>query len=135
MYWPALGGLVVGLGGLVYPRALGVGYDTIEALLQGALPLREVWLLIVVKWSIWALFLGSGTSGGVLAPLLMIGAALGSLAQPWLPASGQGFWAMIAMGAVLGGTMRAPLTGALFTLELTSDHNALLPLLLATTVA
>src|SRR6185503_5094781 len=79
MWWPAVGGLVVGLGGLVYPHALGVGYDTIERLLNGDLSGPVLLLLIAVKWTIWSVSLGSGTSGGVLAPLLILGAALGGV--------------------------------------------------------
>jgi H+/Cl- antiporter ClcA/predicted transcriptional regulator len=135
MWWPALGGIVVGIGGLIYPRALGVGYDTIQALLRGELPRAEILLLIGVKWSIWAVFLGSGTSGGVLAPLLMIGSALGGLAAPYLPDEGAGFWPLVTMGAVLGGTMRSPLTGVVFAVELTGDRDVLLPLLVASTIA
>lgn len=135
MWWPAIGAVVVGLGGLVYPRALGVGYDTIEGVLHGALSTREVLLLVVVKWTIWAVYLGSGTSGGVLAPLLMIGGALGSLAGGVLPAEGHGLWPLVALGAILGGTMRSPLTGVVFAIELTGDLSAALPLLIASTVA
>jgi CBS domain-containing protein len=135
MWWPAVGGLVVGIGGLIYPRALGVGYDTIETLLQGGLPRSETLLLVAVKWTIWAVYLGSGTSGGVLAPLLMIGAALGHLVSPYLPFEGVGFWPLVATGAVLGGTMRSPLTGTVFAAELTGDRNMMLPLLVASTVA
>ena len=135
MWWPAIGGLAIGLGGLIFPRALGVGYDVIESLLNGQMPAREILLLVVVKWSIWAVALGSGTSGGVLAPLLMLGAALGGLVGPFLPDQGVGFWPLIGLGAILGGTMRSPLTGVLFTLELTHDVNALLPVLVAVTTA
>jgi len=135
MWWPAIGGLVIGLGGLIFPRALGVGYDVIESLLNGQMPAKEILLLIVVKWTIWAIALGSGTSGGVLAPLLMMGAALGGLLSPYLPNQGVGFWPLIALGAILGGTMRSPLTGVFFTLELTHDLNALLPVLVAVTTA
>jgi CBS domain-containing protein len=91
--------------------------------------------LVSVKWAIWAIFLGSGTSGGVLAPLLMIGSAVGGLLAPLLPDAGAGFWALVAMGAVLGGTMRSPLTGVVFAVELSSDHHAFLPLLVAATIA
>jgi CIC family chloride channel protein len=135
MWWPAIGGLVVGVGGVIYPRALGVGYDTIGSLLNGKLPVKELLLLVAVKWTIWAVYLGSGTSGGVLAPLLMIGSALGGLAGLVLPNEGVGFWPLIAMGAVLGGTMRSPLTGIVFAVELTGDLGSLLPLLVASTVA
>lgn len=135
MWWPAIGGLAVGIGGLIYPRALGVGYDTIETLLQGGLPRGETLVLVSVKWSIWAIYLGSGTSGGVLAPLLMIGASLGQILTPYLPAEGLGFWPLVATGAVLGGTMRSPLTGIVFAAELTGDRNMMLPLLVASTMA
>jgi H+/Cl- antiporter ClcA/predicted transcriptional regulator len=135
MWWPAIGGLVIGLGGLLYPRALGVGYDVIESLLDGQMPPREILLLMAVKWTIWAVALGSGTSGGVLAPLLMLGAALGGLMSPYLPDQGLGFWPLVSLGAILGGTMRSPLTGAIFTLELTHDFQSLLPVLVAVTTA
>jgi len=135
MWWPAIGGLAIGLGGLLFPRALGVGYDVIESLLKGQMPAREILLLVIVKWSIWAIALGSGTSGGVLAPLLMLGAALGGLLGPYLPDQGVGFWPLVGLGAILGGTMRSPLTGALFTLELTHDLNSMLPVLVAVTTA
>src|SRR3954471_612594 len=79
MWWPAIGGLVIGLGGLVFPQALGVGYDTIEALLQGTVASQVILGILFVKSVIWAVSLGSGTSGGVLAPLLMMGGALGGL--------------------------------------------------------
>lgn len=135
MWWPALGALVVGVGGLIEPRALGVGYENIGALLNAQLSFRDIALLAVVKWGIWAVYLGSGTSGGVLAPLLMLGCALGGLVSPLLPDQGQGFWPLIAMGAILGGTMRAPLTGCVFAAELTGDFGSLLPLLIAAAIA
>jgi H+/Cl- antiporter ClcA len=135
MWWPAIGGVVVGLGGLVFPRALGVGYDLIQDLLRGNLAVPALLLLIVTKWTMWSVSLGSGTSGGVLAPLLILGAALGGLESHWFPDEGLGFWPLVSMGAVLGGTMRSPFTGLIFTLELTHDLGALLPLLLAVTCA
>jgi len=135
MWWPAIGAVAVGIGGLVEPRALGVGYDTIAALLRGELASRAALPLVAVKWAIWAVFLGSGTSGGVLAPLLLIGAGIGAFAGGWLPSEGVGFWPLVATGAVLGGTMRSPLTGVVFAAELTGDTSALLPLLIASTVA
>ena len=131
MWWPALGGLAVGLGGLACPQALGVGYDQIQALLLGSVPFRAVLLLAVVKLVIWSISLGSGTSGGVLAPLLMLGAALGSLLSPLMPTVSPGFWPLICMGAILAGTMRAPLTAMVFALELTGEMGTLLPLLAA----
>ncbi len=135
MWWPAFGGLVIGLGGLIFPQALGVGYDTIGALLQGEVPRNLILGILLVKSVIWAVSLGSGTSGGVLAPLLMMGGALGGMEAMFLPHEGVGFWPLVSMGAILGGTMRSPFTGVIFALELTHDVNMLLPLLLAVTIA
>jgi H+/Cl- antiporter ClcA/predicted transcriptional regulator len=135
MWWPAIGGLVIGVGGLIFPQALGVGYDTIGSLLSGNATTQVLVGVLLVKSTIWAISLGSGTSGGVLAPLLMMGCALGGLEATFLPNEGAGFWSLISMGAILGGTMRSPFTGVIFALELTHDINALLPLLLATVVA
>jgi H+/Cl- antiporter ClcA len=135
MWWPAIGGLAVGLGGIVFPQALGVGYETIGALLQGSVPIRTIWGILLVKSFIWAFSLGSGTSGGVLAPLLMMGGALGGLETMVLPNEGAGFWPLISMGAILGGTMRSPFTGIVFAFELTHDMNVILPLLVASVIA
>jgi CIC family chloride channel protein len=135
MWWPAFGGLVIGIGGMIFPQALGVGYDTIGALLQGDVPRNMIVGILLVKSVIWAVSLGSGTSGGVLAPLLMMGGALGGVEAMFLPHLGAGFWPLVSMGAILGGTMRSPFTGVIFALELTHDVNMLLPLLLAVTVA
>ncbi len=135
MWWPAIGGLVVGIGGLIFPQALGVGYDTIGALLQGSVPTSVILGVLLVKSVIWAISLGSGTSGGVLAPLLMMGGALGGLEAAVLPNEGPGFWPLVSMGAILGGTMRSPFTGIIFALELTHDVNMLLPLLVAVMLA
>jgi len=135
MWWPPIGGLVIGLGGLILPQALGVGYDTIGALLQGEVPRHAIFGILLVKSVIWSVSLGSGTSGGVLAPLLMMGGALGGLESMFLPHLGTGFWPLVSMGAILGGTMRSPFTGVIFCLELTHDVNMLVPLLLAVTVA
>ncbi len=131
MWWPALGGVVIGLGGLIFPRALGVGYDSIATLLRGDATTRLILGLLVVKSVIWVISLGSGTSGGVLAPLLLMGGALGGVEALFLPNQGPGFWPMVSMGAILGGTMRSPFTGVIFILELTHDVNSLLPLLIA----
>jgi H+/Cl- antiporter ClcA/CBS domain-containing protein len=135
MWWPAIGGLVIGLGGLIFPQALGVGYDTIGSLIQGDVPRATIVGILLVKSVIWAVALGSGTSGGVLAPLLMMGGALGGLEGAFLPYEGAGFWPLISMGAILGGTMRSPFTGIVFALELTHDFNVLLPLLVANVLA
>ncbi len=135
MWWPAIGGIVIGIGGVIEPRALGVGYDSIGALLQGHMELAAIALLVVVKWTIWSFSLGSGTSGGVLAPLLMIGCALGALEGHILPFEGSGFWSLVSMGAILGGTMRSPLTGIMFAAEVTHDFDAILPIAIATVIA
>jgi chloride channel protein, CIC family len=135
MWWPALGGLVIGIGGWISPRALGVGYDSIGALLRGEMTVRVMLGLLVVKWIIWAVSLGSGTSGGVLAPLLMMGGVLGGLMGTVLPNEGIGFWPLISMGAILGGTTRSPFTGVIFALELTHDITVLLPLLVAAVIS
>jgi CBS domain-containing protein len=135
MWWPALGGLVVGLGGYFEPRALGVGYDVIGDLLHNHLLLSTVVALIAVKAVIWVVALGSGTSGGVLAPLLMMGAALGLCLGAAVPGADPRLWALVCMAAVLGGMMRAPLMATVFAFELSHDVNALLPLLLSSAVA
>jgi H+/Cl- antiporter ClcA/predicted transcriptional regulator len=135
MWWPAIGGLIVGVGGYFQPRALGVGYDVIGDLLQNHLVLSVALSLLVVKMIIWAIALGSGTSGGVLAPLLMIGAGLGSVLGGWLPGGSPQLWALVCMAAILGGTMRAPLTAVVFAFGLTHDVNAFLPTILGCVVA
>ena len=134
MWWPALGALVVGLGGLVEPRALGVGYDVIRDLLAGHLLAGAVLTILVVKAVIWLAALSSGTSGGVLAPLLILGGAIGWLIGLVLPGA-HGFWALLGMAAMLGGTLPAPLTGVVFAVEVTGDVAALAPLLAATMAA
>src|SRR6185312_4965583 len=123
-WWPAIGGV-----------AVGVGYDTIGAELAGKLALGALLVLLVVKLSIWSVALGSNTSGGILAPLLMLGAALGGLLGAVLPGAGEGTWALLGMAAALAGVTRSPLTSIVFALELTHDVNALLPLLVVCTIA
>jgi H+/Cl- antiporter ClcA len=134
MWWPALGGIVVGLGGLIEPRALGIGYDVIADLLRGHMAVRALLAILVVKAAIWLVALSSGTSGGVLAPLLILGGAVGWLIGLMLPGD-PGFWALLGMAAMMGGTMRAPLTGALFGVELTGELRMLVPLLIASVAA
>ena len=135
MWWPALGGLVIGMGGFVDPRALGVGYETIADLLQGKFVASTLLVLMLVKGFIWAVSLGSGTSGGVLAPLLILGGSLGALEAGFLPDGNNALWPLVSMAAVLGGTMRCPFTAVIFALELTHEVDALLPLLIGSTVA
>jgi CBS domain-containing protein len=134
MWWPALGGIVVGAGGLIDPRALSVGYASIEQLISGHLLAASAVSLLIVKAIIWSVALGSGTSGGVLAPLLIIGGSMGALLVGIMPAASPGFWPLLAMTATLGGTMRAPLTATFFAMELTGASDLLLPLM-ATCVA
>jgi CIC family chloride channel protein len=135
MWWPAIGGVVIGLGGLVVPEALGVGYNVIEAELNGSIAVNLIVGILIVKTLIWSLSLGSGTSGGVLAPMLMIGGALGGLEATFFPHVAPGFWPLVGLAGVLGGVMRSPLTGVVFALELTHRYEALLPLLIGATAA
>ncbi|MEV5508114.1 chloride channel protein [Streptomyces orinoci] len=135
MWWPALGGLVIGIGGLVEPRALGVGYDVIGELLAGRATLSLILSILVVKTLIWSLSLGSGTSGGVLAPVFMIGGALGAWEGMAFPPVTPGFWAMLGLAAVVGGVLRSPLTGVVFTLELTHAWDTAPALLICATSA
>lgn len=131
MWWPAIGGMGVGLGGLFFPRGLGVGYDNIAELLRGNAPLGLIFGILFGKSLMWAFSLGSGTSGGVLAPLLMIGGALGAIAAHVAHASieAQALWALVGMGAMLSGSLGAPLTAIVFSLELTHCLPAMLLLL------
>jgi CIC family chloride channel protein len=135
MWWPAIGGLVVGVGGLFEPRALGVGYDVIDDLLTGKYVPAALLGLVLVKAAIWSIALGSGSSGGVLAPLLMMGGSLGALVAHWSPGGDRTLWPLVAMSAALGGTMRSPLTAVAFALELTHDINTVPALLVAAIVA
>ncbi len=131
MWWPALGGLAVGIGGYFEPAALGVGYDNIRQLLAGGFDSHGAAMLLLFKAAIWLIALSSGTSGGVLAPLLIMGGALGFLAGQVIPFGGAGFWALLGMAAILGGTMRAPLTASFFAVELTGNTHILLPIMVA----
>ena len=134
MWWPALGGLGIGIFGLIFPRGLGVGYDNIAQLLRGDAPLALILGIILVKSLMWAFSLGSGTSGGVLAPLPMAieWAVGGALVARFGHASVemQAIWALIGMGSMLSGSLGVPLTAALFGLEVTHCLPALLPLTL-----
>jgi H+/Cl- antiporter ClcA/CBS domain-containing protein len=135
MWWPALGGLVVGIGGVIEPRVLGVGYDTIHQLMRGDVLGGSLAALLIAKSVVWAVALGSGTSGGVLAPLLMIGGSIGALFGTGLGTGDTGLWAMVGMAAMMGGTMRSPLTGMVFILELTHDVSTLPALLVGSASA
>ncbi len=135
MWWPAIGGLVIGIGGHYQPHALGVGYDVIRDLLTGHYLVLTALALMLVKLVIWSVSLGSGTSGGVLAPLLIMGAGLGVMESSFLPGGSPLIWPLVSMGAMIAGTMRSPLTAIVFTLELTHDIDCLRPLLIACIVA
>ena len=134
-FWPAIGGIVVGLGGLIEPRALGVGYVQINAELGGRLALGALALLLVMKLVMWSVALGSGTSGGILAPLLIMGAAMGGLLAPVLPGGDAGSWALLGMAGALAGVTRSPFTAVVFAFELTRNTGTLLPLLCTCTIA
>ncbi|MBS1891177.1 MAG: chloride channel protein, partial [Actinobacteria bacterium] len=125
MWWPAIGGIIIGIGGLIVPQALGVGYNVIQSELDGTITTDLIVGILIVKTLIWSLSLGSGTSGGVLAPMLMIGGALGGLEATIFPHVAVGFWPLVGLAGVLGGVMRSPLTGVVFALELTHRYEAL----------
>jgi H+/Cl- antiporter ClcA len=134
MWWPAIGAIFIGVGGYFEPRVLGVGYNTIHSLLRGELIGAMVIGLLIAKALVWSIALGSGTSGGVLAPLLIMGGAMGAFAASWIPVGDAGMWALVGMSAMMGGTMRSPLTAMVFAVELTRDFN-LFPALLVGSVA
>ena len=141
MWYPAIGGLVVGLIGFFAPHTLGVGYDNIAGILSGNWPISLLCSLVFFKFLSWAIALGSGTSGGTLAPLLTIGGAagaiIGSLLISWFPELGitMPMAALIGMSAMFAGASRAYLTSITFALEATMQSHALLPLLGACTAA
>jgi H+/Cl- antiporter ClcA len=137
MWWPAIGGIGIGLGGFFFPRGLGVGYDNIAELLRGSAPVSLLLGLLIAKSLMWAFSLSSGTSGGILAPLLTIGAAIGETAAhlAHLPGETQALWALMGMGAMLSGALGVPLTAILFSVELTPALPALLPLAFACTAS
>lgn len=135
MWWPAIGGLAVGIIGYFSPHTLGVGYDNITDILSGTMTLKVVLSLCILKFISWAIALGSGTSGGTLAPLLTIGGATGALLgaaiQHLYPAAGVSLplAALVGMSAMFAGASRAFLTAIIFALETTGQVNALVPLL------
>ena len=135
MWWPALGGIIVGIVGYFAPHTLGVGYDNITDVLSGNMPLKVLLSLCILKFISWAIALGSGTSGGTLAPLLTIGGAIGALLGTgiiyFFPGIGITIplTALIGMSAMFAGASRALLTSIIFALETTGQSNALLPLL------
>ncbi|MGH3733737.1 MAG: chloride channel protein [Acidimicrobiales bacterium] len=135
MWWPMIGGLLIGLGGLIEPRSLGVGYNTIHAELLGQLGIGALAVLFIVKLIIWSGGLGSGTSGGILAPIMMMGACVGGVMGHVLPGASPGVWALIGLSGALAGVTRSPFTAIVFALELTHDVNSMLALLVVATIA
>jgi CIC family chloride channel protein len=141
MWWPAIGGLAVGLIGYFAPHTLGVGYDNIINILSGTLSLMLIIRLCFFKFLSWAIALGSGTSGGTLAPLLTIGGATGAILAAvilmFFPNAGITIpmAALLGMSSMFAGASRAYLTSITFALESTMQSNALLPLLGACTAS
>jgi CIC family chloride channel protein len=131
MWWPAIGGLGVGLGGLVFPRALGVGYSVIQQMISGDAGWKLLAGVLIVKSLMWVFSLGSNTAGGILAPLLMIGGALGAAMGHMMPVMSTGAWALVGMTAVLSAAIGSPLTAAMLAVELTHNGGLMLPVLLA----
>jgi chloride channel protein, CIC family len=141
-FWhPVIGGAAFGIIGLFVPRALGVGYDVIGDILAGHIAVGALTVLVLAKLAAWWLALGSGTSGGTLAPLLLISGGFGSLigtAVDYLVPSAHvspGAFALVAMAATFGAAVRATFTAIVFCFELTRDYEAILPLMLAGVVA
>ncbi len=141
MWWPAIGGIAVGIIGHFAPRTFGVGYNNISDVLSDQLPMRVIAVLTVMKFISWAISLGSGTSGGTLAPLLTIGGGAGSLLGSFIlwvmPISGLDIrvGALVGMAAMFAGASRAFLTSVVFAFETTLQPNGLLPVLAASTLA
>ena len=135
MWWPAIGAIAIGVVGYFAPHTMGVGYDNIARLLTGSTPLKVIIFLCALKYLSWSISLGSGTSGGTLAPLFTIGGALGALLGTvilsWFPDSGINIptAALVGMAAMFAGASRAWLTSIVFALETTGQFNGLLPLL------
>lgn len=133
MWWPAIGAIFVGIGGFIDPLVLGAGYSNIQGLLDGSFALKAALSLLLLKATVWLIALGSGTSGGVLAPLLILGGAAGYLLGHFLPGV-IGVWTLLGMAGIMSGAMRAPLTGSLFACELTGHFDAM-PLTIASAAA
>jgi len=135
MWWPALGAVAIGITGYFAPHTMGVGYDNIQYLLSGSWTLSALLSLCLLKYLSWSISLGSGTSGGTLAPLFTIGGALGALmglgVAHFFPGAGinPATAALVGMAAMFAGASRALLTSIVFALETTHQPNGLLPLL------
>ena len=141
LWWPGIGALVLGIIGYFVPRVLGVGYDTIGDILNADLALRLLLVVMVAKAVALVVSLGSGTSGGLLAPMFMSSAALGGVFAMGMdrivPSArlSPGAFALVAMGAVFGAAARAPFSFIIFAFEITRDYNSVLPLMLVTVIA
>ncbi len=140
MWWPAIGAVAVGVLGYFFPRTLGVGYDNIDAILSGDIVGKAVIVLFIAKFVSWAIALGSGTSGGTLAPLLIIGGGMGAAIGSWLARIPGSFVdvrvaALVGMAALFAGASRALLASVVFAFETTRQPMGLLPLLGGCTVA
>src|SRR6201997_5482738 len=141
LWWPAIGALGLGIIGFFVPRVFGVGYDTIGAILNGELAWKVLLLVMIAKFAALVISLGSGTSGGLLAPTFMWSAAMGGLfamvgniAFPSAHLS-PGAFALVAMGAVFGAASRATFSFIIFAFEITRDYNSVLPLMLVAVIA
>ncbi len=141
LWHPAIGALALGIIGYFVPRVLGVGYDTIDDILNNHLALGLLGAIMIFKALALVISLGSGTSGGLLAPMFMSSAALGAvfaiLINHVLPSAhlSPGAYALVAMGAVFGAASRAAFTFIIFAFEITRDYNSILPLMLVSVIA
>ena len=141
LWWPAIGALGLGVIGYFVPRVLGVGYDTIGDILNARLGLELLLVVMIAKAAALVISLGSGTSGGLLAPMFMSSAALGGASAMLLnrifPSAhlSPGAFALVAMGAVFGAASRATFTFIIFAFEITRDYNSVLPLMLVCVIA
>src|SRR5580704_17053459 len=141
LWWPAIGALGLGIIGYFVPRVFGVGYDTIGDILNASLALKLLLVVMIAKAAALVISLGSGTSGGLLAPMFMSSAALGGLfalgIDRMLPAANlsAGAFALVAMGAVFGAASRATFSFIIFAFEITRDYNSVLPLMLVSVIA
>ena len=141
MWWPAIGALALGVIGFFVPRVFGVGYDTIGDILNGQLAWKLLLVVMIAKFAALVISLGSGTSGGLLAPTFMWSAAMGGLfamvANHAFPGAhlSPGAFAVVAMGAVFGAASRATFSFIIFAFEITRDYNSVLPLMLVAVIA
>ncbi len=141
LWWPAIGALGLGIIGYFVPRVLGVGYDTISDILNANLALKLLLVVMIAKAAALVISLGSGTSGGLLAPMFMSSAAMGGAfaigVDKLFPAANlsAGAFALVAMGAVFGAASRATFTFIIFAFEITRDYNSVLPLMLVSVIA